>query len=187
MVISLLLLVFEVAANSPLSIGQFNYFFLAFIALAIYFNLSKFFKVESSFWALFFFSLLFGLIPIIIQIAVAGTVHVDQLTTTIYWLIGISSGFALISIIVNIFFKLFKSSLSRILTEIFISIFMAIPAGLSLSFFAYYLLSNSVLSGDTSLAIAQTNTSEAFAYLNENPSSKAVLFFLLSSFSLSFY
>ncbi|WP_290150520.1 hypothetical protein, partial [uncultured Parasutterella sp.] len=131
---------------------------------------------------LFYLSLLLGLVPVTIYIAVAGSISTRSLTTAIYWFTGVSIVLALIPYIPWIFFsKLCKDNVARVISAVLAFFGIAIPAFLSLSFFAYYLVSGSVLSADTLLAIAQTNNNEALEYLKDNMTVGSSLLFVVAS------
>ncbi|WP_289173203.1 phosphoethanolamine transferase [uncultured Parasutterella sp.] len=176
----------ETVSQSSLGIGLFKFFILALISLFCFSGLIT--SIESALLRryrlklLFYLSLLLGLIPVIIQIFVAGSISARPLTTAIYWLAGISVVLALIPYVAGgCFSKIGNDNAARVLSAFLVFLCMAIPAFLSLSFFSYYLVSGSVLSADTLLAIAQTNNNEAFAYLKENMTVGSSLLFVVAA------
>ncbi|WP_289168230.1 phosphoethanolamine transferase [uncultured Parasutterella sp.] len=176
----------ETVSQSSLGIGLFKFFILALISLFCFSGLIT--SIESAslrryrLKPLFYLSLLLGLIPVIIQIFVAGSISARPLTTAIYWLAGISVVLALIPYVAGgCFSKIGNDNAARVLSAFLVFLCMAIPAFLSLSFFSYYLVSGSVLSADTLLAIAQTNNNEAFAYLKENMTVGSSLLFVVAA------
>lgn len=74
-----------------------------------------------------------------------------------------------------------SDNVAYVMSVILACICIFIPACFSLSFFVYYLISNSVLSADTLLAVAQTNITEALAYLKENMNFGSQLLFVFAS------
>ncbi len=177
----------EIAFQSPLGIGLFKFFLLTLIALSCFRGLVIFINNtppvgSSRSQLLFYLSLLLGLVPVTIYIAVAGSISTRSLTTAIYWFTGVSIVLALIPYIPWIFFsKLCKDNVARVISAVLAFFGIAIPAFLSLSFFAYYLVSGSVLSADTLLAIAQTNNNEALEYLKDNMTVGSSLLFVVAS------
>lgn len=176
----------ETVSQSSLGIGLFKFFILALISLFCFSGLIT--SIESAslqrycLKPLFYLSLLLGLIPATIQIFVAGSISVRPLTTAIYWLAGISIVLSLIPYVAGVCFsKIGNDNVARVLSAVLAFFCMAIPAFLSLSFLAYYLVSGSVLSADTLLAIAQTNNNEALAYLKENITVGPSLLFVIAS------
>ena len=168
---------FEAISKTDFGIGVFKYFLPATISLTIYFSLPRICKSNR----LFFSSLFLGTIPIIIQTAVVGTIAIRPLTSTIYWLVAISIILALIPNVINLLFPKIEKYVAYQTFKAFLAcVCLLFPALVGTFFFAYFLVSNSVLSADALLAIAQTNSSEALAYLKENISFNTAFFLSLA-------
>ena len=169
----------EAISKTNFGIGVFKYFLLATISLTIYFSLPKTSKSNR----LFFSSLFFGAVPKGIQTAVVGTIALRPLTSTIYWLVAISIVLALIPNVINLLFlKIERNVACQALKAFLACVCLLLPVLVGTFFLAYFLVSNSVLSADALLAIAQTNSSEALTYLKENISFNTAFFLSLAFF-----
>lgn len=163
------LFLFEFLSQNPLGIGKVRNLVLSGLTLSAYifiFSGRKYFSA---------FILLFGIIlfPIYLQMFGSGKEYSlprNLLTEAIYWTVSL----AILLNCILFFLASLKSLIQRRsvggskICAFFIWFFLIFSTLLTVFYGEYFIVSDSILSATTLLAIAQTNLSEGLSYLKDN-------------------